>query len=279
MVSVTRKIPRSELLDELQRLADVVGDTPRLCDLKEHGHFSKQPYEREFGGWTRAVKEAGLTPNVSYGVSEEEALDEIRRLANELSRRPTYDDVIEYSTYSHKVYEKHFEGWNPALEAAGFETWSPPSGEDHPSWNGGLVAVECSRDSCSQTQLTPRSRVDRVRFCSRECKDRYQEEAGIVSGRNNPSWKGGASFDYGPNWEEQREAARERDGYECQGCGLAEEDHWRELSVHHKIRLGAFLEDGKLDWERANALSNLVTLCQSCHRDWEKMSPLCPVVD
>ncbi|MCK6625337.1 MAG: DEAD/DEAH box helicase [Anaerolineae bacterium] len=65
--------------------------------------------------------------------------------------------------------------------------------------------------------------------------------------------------DYGPNWAGQRRAARARDGYRCQMCGLPERG--REHDVHHKIPFRTFTS-----YEPANQLSNLITLCRSCHR-------------
>jgi 5-methylcytosine-specific restriction endonuclease McrA len=72
---------------------------------------------------------------------------------------------------------------------------------------------------------------------------------------------------YGPNWEEVRTEVLERDGYECQSCGLSEERH-RELEmvggglhVHHIVPAKQFDS-----YEAANDLDNLVTLCAECHR-------------
>jgi DEAD/DEAH box helicase domain-containing protein len=67
---------------------------------------------------------------------------------------------------------------------------------------------------------------------------------------------------YGPNWNTQREQARQRDGYRCQMCGLPEQG--RSHDVHHKIPFRAF----SLPVE-ANQLNNLVTLCHACHRKAE----------
>lgn len=68
--------------------------------------------------------------------------------------------------------------------------------------------------------------------------------------------------DYGPNWRLQRDLARARDGYRCQVCGAAEEG--RSHDVHHKIPFRTFTS-----YAQANQLSNLVTLCHSCHRQVE----------
>jgi len=63
---------------------------------------------------------------------------------------------------------------------------------------------------------------------------------------------------YGPNWRQQRDLARQRDGYTCQVCGLPEGG--RPHHVHHKMPFRAFPS-----FEQANRLENLITLCPACH--------------
>jgi DEAD/DEAH box helicase domain-containing protein len=68
--------------------------------------------------------------------------------------------------------------------------------------------------------------------------------------------------DYGPGWASLRAQVRARDGYRCQVCGIAEMG--REHDVHHKSPFRSFHNP-----ELANQLSNLITLCPSCHRKVE----------
>ncbi len=70
-------------------------------------------------------------------------------------------------------------------------------------------------------------------------------------------WKSDPN-DYGPNWQAMRARARERDGFRCQNCGVKEQD--AEHHVHHKVPFKKFA-----DYRQANQLSNLITLCASCH--------------
>ncbi len=80
----------------------------------------------------------------------------------------------------------------------------------------------------------------------------------VDSLRQEGLWNSDANK-YGPNWAQQRDRARARDEYRCQVCGLEEGD--REHDIHHKVPFRQF-ETPLL----ANQLSNLVTLCPSCHR-------------
>jgi DEAD/DEAH box helicase domain-containing protein len=83
-------------------------------------------------------------------------------------------------------------------------------------------------------------------------------EETVTSLRDQGLWTN-APNNYGPNWPTQRDQARARDDYHCQHCGIPERG--RAHHVHHKIPFRAFDS-----YQRANRLSNLVTLCQRCHR-------------
>ena len=86
----------------------------------------------------------------------------------------------------------------------------------------------------------------------------------LISGPNNPSWKGGISCEpYCFEWssKEFKDFIKERDGYSC-----LNPDCWktsRRLSIHH------------IDYNKKNCdPSNLITLCTSCNsrankdREW-----------
>nr|MBN1229521.1 DEAD/DEAH box helicase [Anaerolineae bacterium] len=86
------------------------------------------------------------------------------------------------------------------------------------------------------------------------------EQAGLLMKPNN----------YGPDWPQQREAARARDGYRCTRCTAPEQTH-RQHDVHH---IRPFREFGYVPGENdnyleANQLDNLTTLCAACHREVE----------
>lgn len=90
--------------------------------------------------------------------------------------------------------------------------------------------------------------------------------------------------DYGPNWETQRNAARERDGFLCRECGAAEPPSrpspigdapmgegaggGRQHHIHHirPFREFGYTRGQNENYKLANELDNLITLCPSCHR-------------
>jgi len=79
--------------------------------------------------------------------------------------------------------------------------------------------------------------------------------------RSEGMWSNDAN-DYGPNWNAQRNRARQRDQYLCQMCYTPEQG--RAHHVHHKTPFRFF--DSYL---KANELDNLITLCPACHQKAE----------
>lgn len=95
-------------------------------------------------------------------------------------------------------------------------------------------------------------------FCTTSCFYEFIR----LNPEKNPLFLGGREPYYGPNWKKQARLARARDNYTCRVCGRTEEAEGRALDVHHDVPFRAF---GKGRFAEANALSNLVSLCKSCH--------------
>lgn len=167
-----------------------------------------------------------------------------------------------------------------------------PSGPNHPNFKG---KVDCVCERCGKTFLKfpsqsingqgrycsracTRNRtetncehcgkrfeikayeVETRRFCSVACKADWQRHHNL--GPDSPGWRGGYDPYYGPNWRNQRRAARKRDNYTCQRCGITEERLFRQLDVHHIIPFRTF---GIERYREANRLDNLISLCHLCH--------------
>ena len=121
------------------------------------------------------------------------------------------------------------------------------------------VRTRCT--NCSTSMTVPQWYVEQgmeLYFCSDECREAWRGSllsdsfTGIqLDGR--PDYRGG-------NWEMQAKRARERDGYQCRLCGVTERELGKPLDVHHRIPYRLFNSPVE-----ANALSNLVALCRTCH--------------
>ena len=102
----------------------------------------------------------------------------------------------------------------------------------------------------------------RLHFCSGECRKAWKrervEEPFHLRLKGRPEYRGG-------NWEAQAARARSRDGYRCRVCGITEEELKRRLDVHHLLPVRLF--GSAMD---ANSLSNLTSVCRSCHKRLEE---------
>lgn len=94
------------------------------------------------------------------------------------------------------------------------------------------------------------------KFCSKKCMNKFLRD--YYKGENNPHWKGGYISDYGKNWNTQRLKALKRDKFTCRLCGDGE----NRLDIHHIKPFRLFELKRYIE---ANDLSNLITLCVSCH--------------
>lgn len=156
-----------------------------------------------------------------------------------------------------------------------FGKWNSENkrGENHPSYK----KVERTCEYCGETFLASPNEIERgwAKFCNNECKAKWQSEnydpaknpLPVMYGPDNPKWRGGYLPYYGPDWRPYRRAARKRDKYTCQHCGITEEELGRELDVHHIV---PFREFGVDNHDQANELSNLISLCYLCHMKVEK---------
>lgn len=121
------QISDEALIDELQRLADDLERRPGTQDMQEHGEFGASTYHRRFSSWNGALEAAGLeaaTPQ-NAAISDDALIEELRRLATELGRRPATRDMQKHGEFAAKTYHDRFGTWNAALEAAELDTSTP----------------------------------------------------------------------------------------------------------------------------------------------------------
>lgn len=72
---------------------------------------------------------------------------------------------------------------------------------------------------------------------------------------NHWNWQGGiAKNPYNSSFKSIRNLIRLRDNFQCQLCGIGEEDLSRQLAIHH------------IDFDKQNCVEeNLIALCNSCN--------------
>jgi 5-methylcytosine-specific restriction endonuclease McrA len=247
-------IPTQDLKDDLQRVADEIGRAPPVEVYREHGEYNFKTVKRRFGSWHDVLNEAGFEPTDHSENWSDTTYSEYER--------PKVVVPCDYCGEPTKKREHQLK-WVENVycdEDCKYAHHAAQTGEDAPAWEGGKVAISC--EVCDDTKRVRPAKVDKSRFCSQDCMIEWRTKQ--FSGEDHPRWKGGYERYYGPNWRQQRRKARQRDEYECQQCGLSREEHNEKWGcdpvVHHIERFGDFD-----DYEEANRLKNLVTLCKQCH--------------
>lgn len=119
---------REELVAALQRLADELGRSPTMADLRQAtGYPPARRFLDEFGTWNQAKQAAGLETFQQEGrgtnYTPGELLDRLRELARTTGGPVTQEDANNSPNCpSAPTYQRHFSSWNEAKKAAGLET-------------------------------------------------------------------------------------------------------------------------------------------------------------
>ncbi|MFD1512530.1 homing endonuclease associated repeat-containing protein [Halomarina rubra] len=267
-------VSEEELIQELREVAERVGRVPRMADMDEHGKFSASAYHRRFGSWPAARDAAGLQERTetTRKIGRDALLAALVRLAEEVGRPPSQEEMNEYGEYSYRPYYREFGTWSGALEAAGLD---PNAGRSKGTSDEKLLRA--LRELATELGRTPT--IDQLNELGEYSIWPYirafgshneaVEAAGLTINKEHGTVEG--TVEYGVNWTTQRLKALERDGWTCQDedCEMTDHEHrvqhGQGLDVHHLQKVRTFDSLTK-----ANRLENLVSLCRSCHVQWEE---------
>lgn len=113
-----RNIADSELIADLQRIAGELGKSSITIDeYNERGKYHNTTLSRRFGGWFKALEEAGLSRTRNLHITDEEYFENIQEVWIKLGRQPRYQEMHKpLSKYSAGAYEYRFGKWRTALE-------------------------------------------------------------------------------------------------------------------------------------------------------------------
>ena len=137
----------------------------------------------------------------------------------------------------------------------------------------------------TKNQKNKQSKITKLAMNKPKIINKMKKNHANVCGKNNPMfgihrfgedapcWIDGRSYEnYPQEWTGKlRESIRNRDNYECQNCGMTEEEH---LTVYGRV-----LEVHHIDYNKQNCnKENLITTCKQCNirananRDyWQKI--------
>lgn len=121
-----------------------------------------------------------------------------------------------------------------------------------------------------------------AKTCSAACfsdfmknnQDRKDKISAAFTGDKHPNWQGGVSHtstDFrGSNWRLLRNKVMKRDKYQCQHCGINKDEQMKRYNRMFSINHIVPFHQLSGNTVAANKMSNLETLCDSCHTkaDW-----------
>jgi hypothetical protein len=115
------EVPEEDLLSEIHRLSN--GDRPPSSqEMMTEGKYAVSTYRGRFGTWNNAIRAADYQPrNPNSVIPKEKLLSEISRLAEELGRSPSAEDMRRLGKYSIPTYQQRFHSWWVAVVKAGFK--------------------------------------------------------------------------------------------------------------------------------------------------------------
>lgn len=269
---------REGMIEDIQNTFSETESVPTISSHNVHGSFNPGVIAKEFGSWSDALCQSGFEPNREIDpASEEELLEDLENVADKAGRPPTIPLYEECGEYNSGEYHTKFGSWNDALREAGF----PINQEWKRNPDDLLSAI---RDLSSELGHAPDAREFKgmTPYTHEACATHFGSWNGAVREAGyepNTRFMPPAESPeyYGPQWKEQRRKAIERDGNECFVCKIPGDAYEMfkgyELDVHHLTPIQTFGPfDGPKDpaYEEVNRLSNLITLCKSCHTSWEE---------
>jgi hypothetical protein len=306
-----RGISREKLINAIQSLRTELGRVPRREEMRQLGEYSEEPFRRVFGTWGDAVIEAGYEPyrpnadnaerkiyTCEYcGLKREALVSQNKRQNNWFCSESCKNDwqaenVVGESHHQYKRVSTQCSWCEEPMSVipsvfanrtnmfcntncAGKWYSKYRVGDRSPGYDGGRVEVTCQ--ACGDIYEVRKARVGVTRFCSYECLGRARITE--YRGENNPNYNPDSTDKTGPNWLEQRRKRIKKDNASCVACGMNMREHKEkygfELDIHHVLPRYLFNGPDGLDYESANKVSNLRTMCRACHRRWEGI-PLSP---
>jgi hypothetical protein len=118
-----RDQPNEVLLEDLRAVSKKCGGVTLTRETyAQHGRFAPATIASRFGGWGRALEAAGLASARHFGVTEAEAIADLRRVAAVLSAETlSLEQYKQHGRFSAKPVERNFGSWVQALRAAGLK--------------------------------------------------------------------------------------------------------------------------------------------------------------
>ena len=110
-----RNVPDAELLNDLKRVADELGNPPTVSEYQRDGKYGMSTIIRRFGRWQAALELIGKARTTN-----EEMLADIRRVAELLAKQQiTVEEYRSNGSYNPGTIRSRFGTWRTATTKAG----------------------------------------------------------------------------------------------------------------------------------------------------------------
>lgn len=128
---VTTKAQNTVLLDDLKRVARLLGRRPTVAEYGAHGRHSHNSFYRVWGNWESAINAAGLHElprRVLRRTSEEEIRADLERVAREIGRPPSMMEYRKHGRFSESTVTRAVgPSWHEVLVTClGLDERAPP---------------------------------------------------------------------------------------------------------------------------------------------------------
>jgi hypothetical protein len=116
-----RKHTDEELLNELRRVINILGRSPKQEEFSKLGNISINSYKRAFGGLSKALILLGEKPTFIRGQTREDALKEIKKVYDEFGRIPTTEEFSKLSNMTFATLRNitNNQSWHSLLKEVG----------------------------------------------------------------------------------------------------------------------------------------------------------------
>lgn len=200
--------------------------------------------------------------------SDQEMLDEIRRVAEIVDGSPRTVDINEHAMFHSSTVSRRFGSHSEALKKADLELNYKPSKE-----------YEC--DNCGESYMRAPSHTtgEEHTFCSKDCHYEFLNKTDVRAGENHPCWNGGdvtVQCSYcGSELERTQHRTERCDEFfcddECKGQWQSENLTGEDSPIYSSIDVPCSNCGDTISKTPSTLQNNEHAFCdKQCHDDWQR---------
>lgn len=110
---------REELLEDIQRVAEVVGGEPSWDEYDEYGEYAIRGITYRFETWNDAKRAAGVYDEANHGGTKEMLIDDMKAVDAEIDGALSQVEYNERGEFSVKSVQREFGDWETGCQEAG----------------------------------------------------------------------------------------------------------------------------------------------------------------